>query len=299
MQSAQQQFDGDRALFMARGAAEIIFANYSKNQTIPSDAPIRQGNHEFVIPFDSGEARVHFESNSGLIDINTASDKLLASMFDSLGLDRDLRNHLVDCILDWRDADDIPHLYGAEVNDYPQTVPGAPATRPRNGDFQTVEELLMVKNMTPEVFYGTFASDPATGAYIRIPGLRELLTVHSGSTNGQVNINIATQAVLAVLPAMDRQLAAEVIAERTAKPFNDATDLLARIPEFIGKETINYLSFDAPQPSALISRATIFSSGISKTVRLLFKRDETVKRVPYPPYHILNSRLVPDRWRID
>ena len=59
-----------------------------------------------------------------------ASDKVLASIFDSLGLDERSRNELVDCILDWRDSDDVPHLYGAEVDDYGQVFLNRADTTP-------------------------------------------------------------------------------------------------------------------------------------------------------------------------
>src|SRR5580700_3798544 len=87
--SAQQSFDSDRAFFMAKGAAEVIFNAYSREQPVPKDSLIRHENNEYIIPFDSGEAHVRFESDSGLIDINKASDKVLASMFDSLGIDQE------------------------------------------------------------------------------------------------------------------------------------------------------------------------------------------------------------------
>src|SRR5688572_8821646 len=85
--SSQQSFDSERAFFMAKGAAEVIYNAFEKKQPIPEGSPIRQENGEYIFPFDSGEACVRFESNAGLIDLNSASDVLLGSMFDSLGVD--------------------------------------------------------------------------------------------------------------------------------------------------------------------------------------------------------------------
>src|SRR5262245_34518660 len=106
--SVQQAFDSERAFFMAKSAAEIVFNAYSKGQPIPEDSPIRQEKGEYIIPFDSGEARVRLDSKTGLISISDASDKTLAALFDSLSLDRETRNRLVDSILDWVDNDVIP-----------------------------------------------------------------------------------------------------------------------------------------------------------------------------------------------
>src|SRR5207247_7871183 len=126
---------------------------YSKQLPIPDDSPIKQENGEYIFPLDSGEVHVRFGSDAGLIDINHASDKLLASMFDSLGVDCETRNRLVDSILDWIDTIDIQHLYGGEVSDYPVTPVGQ-LRRPRNAPFQTVDELLFVRNMTPDIYFG-------------------------------------------------------------------------------------------------------------------------------------------------
>jgi len=81
--------------------------------------------------------------------------------------------------------------------------------------------------------------------------------------------------VLAALPAMTPQLADMVIAERAVKPFANSADLTDRVRQMLDSDTLSYLTFEAPQPTALVSRATIYSSGVSKTVRLLFKREQS------------------------
>jgi len=58
---------------------------------------------------------------------------------------------LVDAFLDWRDADDDVRASGAEKTYY-ETL--RPPYAPRNGRFETVEELLMVRDFTSEVLYG-------------------------------------------------------------------------------------------------------------------------------------------------
>jgi len=58
---------------------------------------------------------------------------------------------IADSIIDWRDPDENAGASGAE-NSYYQSLP-----RPykcKNGPFTTVEELLLVKGMTPEILYG-------------------------------------------------------------------------------------------------------------------------------------------------
>src|SRR2546426_3833382 len=158
--AAQNSFDSERAFYIAKSAAEIMFANLGQPDIL-STVPVTTENGSYIFPFDSGEARVRFESNGGLIDINAASDRLLSSMFSSIGVEEQLRNQLVDSILDWRDVDDVPHLYGAEVDDYGQVVLG-PGRLPRNADFQSLDELLLVKHMTRQIYYGHIEFDVAT-----------------------------------------------------------------------------------------------------------------------------------------
>lgn len=58
---------------------------------------------------------------------------------------------IADAIVDWRDSDDTPQASGAE-NSYYQTL--SQPYKCKNGPFTTVEELLLVKAMTPEILYG-------------------------------------------------------------------------------------------------------------------------------------------------
>jgi len=297
MESTSQSFDSERAFFMAKGAAEIVFNSFSKQQPIPDEAPILQKDGEYIFPFESGEARVHFEADTGRIDINDASDKLLASMFDSLGVDRETRNRLVDSILDWIDGDDIPHLYGGEVTDYSPVAAGQ-LPRPRNGRFQFVEELLLVKNMTPEIFFGSLIVDTVTGKYRRVPGLRELVTVRSG--NARVNPNDASEDVLQALPSMNTSIVAHVLSERTEKRFQDQADFEQRVPELLGSEAMDYFRFEQNMPVELVSKAVMKGSGVSRTVRMLFKREERLqilRTVPLLYKRVMETKF--DRWRFE
>lgn len=298
MSSTQQSFDSERAFYMAKGSAEVVYNAFSKKEEIPEGTPIRRENGEYIFPFDAGEVRVHFESKSGLIDLNAASDQLLGSMFDSVGTSEETRNRLVDSILDWRDADDIPHLYGAEVNDYPGNTPGH-ASRPRNAPFQSVDELMFLKSMTPQLFYGSFSVDSVTGRYQRIPGIRELVTVYSGLA--KIDVNEATPSVLAAIPAMSSALVERIVDERVKEKYTTLDNLVMRVPEMFNAEALQFLTVsDATAPTMLVSQATIGSSGVSRVVRLLFSREEKTQILLVQPFlykRTIESKF--DRWRFD
>ena len=270
MRATQDSFDSERAFFMAKGAAEIVFHELQTPDVLKGSPVRRLENNVYVVPFNSGEARVHFESNGALIDINEAPDKLLASMFESLRVDEPLRGQLVDSILDWRDADDVPLPEGAEIADYGEIIPGK-RRLPSNEGFTTVDELLLVKNMTSRIFFGHIEFDEEGGNYRRTKGLRELVTV--GSRRGSVNINEASSDVLAALPAMTPDLVARIVSERTLMPFEDVQDLARRVPELQYSESIEYMATTGVLPTGIVSVATVQPSGTSRTVRLDFLRE--------------------------
>src|SRR5206468_3086849 len=204
----------------------------------------------------------------------------LASMFDSLGVDQILRNQLVDCILDWRDIDDIPSLNGAEINDYGQVIIGD-RRLPRNGPFQSLDELLLVKHMTPEIFYGRVEFDQATRNYRRIPGVRDLITLSSGIK--QINVNNASKAVLAALPKITAGSVEKIVAERSLNQFKNTDDLLTRVPELPNTPASPYLTTDLGDQTGIVSVASIRSSGASRTVHLDFARERKKQIILYDP----------------
>lgn len=103
----------------------------------------------------SGGVRYGFEDESSRLNLNmlliadTAVPNGGRTLLMSLpGMTEDV----ADAILDWIDEDDEPRDYGVEFGDYYSTL--SPAYEPRNGPLQTVEELLLVAGVTPELLFG-------------------------------------------------------------------------------------------------------------------------------------------------
>jgi general secretion pathway protein K len=67
----------------------------------------------------------------------------------SVGLEPGAAGALADKIADWRTATSLKHLNGAKEQDYRALGSGY---RPRNGPFQSVDELMLVMDMTPALF---------------------------------------------------------------------------------------------------------------------------------------------------
>lgn len=132
--------------------------------------------HEW--PFYNGVVNIQIGDERGKIDLNLAERNLLLKMFASIGVDAETADKLVDAIFDWRDQNDEVHANGAEQKDYKQqNLPYGP----RNGPFQSIEELQFVLGMTPQLY----------------KAVEPMLTVYSH--NAAVNKTKATAAVLKVL----------------------------------------------------------------------------------------------------
>jgi type II secretory pathway component PulK len=99
---------------------------------------------------------------------------------------------VADAILDWIDEDDEAREYGAE-SAYYSTL--EPPYAPKNGPLDTVEELLRVRGVTPEMLFGTDANrngqiDPneiATGAQNVALGPSASMTTSGFGSNSTTN----------------------------------------------------------------------------------------------------------------
>ena len=78
------------------------------------------------------------------LNINTATKGQLLALPEML-------EEIADAIIDWRDEDDTPSAGGVEGGYYENLTYGYMS---RNGPFRTIRELLMVKDVTDELFYG-------------------------------------------------------------------------------------------------------------------------------------------------
>ena len=132
---------------------------------------------------------------------------------------------IADAIIDWRDTDDMPSDAGVESGYYEGLEFGY---RARNGPFQTIRELLLVKDVTEELFYGEDTNFNGQLDYNERDGDEtspiddgddELdlgwiayLTCYTPEENSiaKVNINTAPEAVLTALLGGDEE------AERSA-----------------------------------------------------------------------------------
>jgi hypothetical protein len=96
---------------------------------------------------------VKVDNESTKTDINKAPDvNIRQEIQKSLGETRgEEADEIADAILDWRDADDLVRTNGAEADYY--AGKGLPY-RPANGPFKVLTELLLVRGISPGLFWG-------------------------------------------------------------------------------------------------------------------------------------------------
>jgi general secretion pathway protein K len=147
------------------------------------------------LPLGKGFIQYSIQDENGKININTASREILVKALAanglSLGSDRDT---IVDSILDWIDKDDEHRVNGAESEYYRGLSPSYSA---KNGPVDSLEELLQVRGITPELFYGSEEYNPQESADAEnAPGIERLFTIQRVS---QFNPNTAERAVLEIM----------------------------------------------------------------------------------------------------
>lgn len=174
------------------GIQRAVFEAYRNDN---SDTAWKRDGTMHAWTFDGIPVRVGLSDESAKIDINTAPDALLRGLFLSVGLKNEQADALLDAVVDWRDADSLKRLHGAEEDDY--KAAGLPY-RPANAPFQAIEELQLVLGMRPEI-YRRIA--PSITIYSRQPG---------------VNPQVASRDVLLAIPGLTPELVDDYIARREA-----------------------------------------------------------------------------------
>jgi type II secretory pathway component PulK len=125
-------------------AVAILNTDQSKNSDSLTDS--WSDNDEELSNIELGQCRVSVDviDEAGKLNINTATKKQL------LGLEN-MTEEIADAIIDWRDKDDTPSQSGTEGGYYENL---RHRYKIRNGPLRTTRELLLVKDVTPELLYG-------------------------------------------------------------------------------------------------------------------------------------------------
>ncbi len=184
----------ERAIVELRADEEVAYDSLSEKWA---------SREEFKeIPLGDGYINLDIEDEAGKININKAPLSIVKAMLENAAeIEPDEAADIANAIIDWRDIDVFVSPGGAEDDYYRQLEVPYPC---RNGELQIIEEVLLVKGMTPLIF----------------SKIADIITVYS---EGKVNVNTAGEDVLHAL-GLGSGLAEQIVKFRLGSDEINGTD---------------------------------------------------------------------------
>lgn len=222
--------DSTRAYYLAKGGvnAGTMLLNKDRNRHDSLDELWSQGISNY--PVGDGAISIRIEDLRGKLAINslvvgnnpqTVMVDRFYRLFSTLELPPPANPaELTAALIDWLDSDDVTYR---SIRDGERDLPTAgaedayyqglaPAYRCKNGPLHTLDELINIKGFTPEV-------------------VRRVSPFLAVNGDAKVNINTAPAEVLMALsPALDRDVARSIIDYRTATPIDSLDQLEGNLP---------------------------------------------------------------------
>lgn len=175
---------------------------------------------------------IRIEDQERRANINRADPVMIERALELIGPGVADAATIADSLADWLDLDDDPHLSGAESDFYNSLTPPYYA---KNGPMDDIAELLLVKGVTPGLFWGPralghrdqlYRPQPWSEADEALAGMAPigLVDLFTAISSGAININTASAEVLQLLPGVDEVLAQNIIRFRAGPDGVDGTE---------------------------------------------------------------------------
>jgi len=282
------------AYYIALAGANRAIAELIKNEVVfPQKASVtglkkednveaEEGKNRWRINVDippetygQGQYRVRLGNESGKININGANEGLLRMMLNAFELEEKEKDIIVDSILDWRDKDELHRTNGAE-SDYYQSLPEPYACK--NGDFDSVEELLLVRGVTPEIFYGGLMNMvTAFKAEEKGAGVGQALRSVRADV-GRININAAPRQLLMALPSMTEDLVQQIVDYRKGSDFTSLSQLSPLVGSDVYARISPYVTVENSPYFTIRSVGEMMEGGIRQGVEAMVEIDKKSKK---------------------
>jgi len=217
--------------------------------------------------FGDGTYEVEIQDEAGKINLNFVSEEQLRALLQVIGIQPPDSDIILDSIMDWRDVDNAHRPNGAE-DDYYQSLPVP--YKAKNNRMETVEELLLVRGVTPAYYYGHPERAP-DGSVIYKYGLARCFTVYS--TSNRINVNDAPLSVLMSVPGMPPEAARMIYERRQVKPFTNIEQINRDIGISLGPATQPYLMVEDTGVYTLTAIGRRGDSRVRRVIRAVVSLD--------------------------
>lgn len=188
--------DDLRSYYLATGAIDRAMLEVIWSAVFPDQRMLPKGTTVVEYRFPTGAVHVEIIPETARLNLNSASPEMLYRLMVALGIAPGRALEIAQATVDWRTLGG-----GLPDSSYLSQAPSFPAG---HASFQETEELLLVKGVTPEIFYGTYvpAAAPERGEQggprlIHLSGLVDCLSTFG--SKDRVDANTANAAVLAAV----------------------------------------------------------------------------------------------------
>ena len=215
--------DGLRAMYLATGSVDRAIQGllWGTGSDRFFDCRYYAEKPRLTYTYPSGDVVVEMMPESAKLDINQASGEDLVRLVTALSGDPERARVVAAGILSWRGGGGGSSAGSAAPDSGSQST--GSTFQPRGASFEEIEELLLVRGMTPELYYGNYVAD-ANGGLSPRGGLRDSLSVW-GST-GPFDANAASPALLEALGASPGAIA-QLVQRRAQQPFHNLGEVAA------------------------------------------------------------------------
>jgi general secretion pathway protein K len=271
--------DGIRAYYLACGGIERALQHALGGPRTPAPqtgaaAPrysLRTPLMRFEFP--TGVAIVEVIPETARLNLNEANPADLFNLLLALGAESRRAAEITAALIDWRSrgpGSPFDAFYLAQT----------PSFRARHASFEEVEEALLVKGMTPDIFYGNYARD-RQGRLARLGGFRDCVSVYG--TTQRFDVNSAEPALLVSL-GVTQDAARQIVNLRRQAPILNVNQLgvlagAAASRLGVGGNTIYTFRSTA--------RTRVSGGVFSDVVRTVAAQVKFRKDGEVPPYHVL------------
>jgi general secretion pathway protein K len=210
------ELDGMRSYYLAGGGIERATVELLWSVATPNQRLIPQGSTVMNYQFETGEVRVEFLPETGKLNVNDVPAEELDRLIVALGIDPQHAEELTMNIAAARQSGPGNGSLAVPID------PLASSFQTPHASFQGIEEMLAVKGVTPEIFFGTYVPvqdyGQVGGPRLQArPGLVDCLSVFGSTTT--VDVNTAQPAVLAAI-GLSPDAIGMIVQRRRIKPFS-------------------------------------------------------------------------------